>query len=215
MAPGVAKPPQLAGPGRALVTVERGIRRVPVWAVWLLGGVPLVWLIWLGMSDGLGVDPVKEVEHRLGKIALWFLVGGLAISPLRRWGGVNLLRFRRAIGLLGFAYVVLHVVVWLVLDMGLLWSQALRDLTRRPYLLFGLAALLLLLPLAITSNRAAIRKLGRNWGRLHRLVYPAVALSVLHYLWQMKVIRPEGWIWLAALTGLLLLRPLLLRRRSA
>lgn len=180
------------------------MRRIPGWAVYLAGLIPLAWVVWLVVSGQIGVDPVKEIEHRLGKIALWFLIGGLAITPLRRW--LNLLRFRRAVGLLAFFYVVLHLAVWLVLDMGLLWRQALSDLVKRPYLLFGIIGFALLIPLAVTSNTASIRRLGRNWRRLHRLVYPAAGFAVLHYLWQMKVIRPEGWVWLGVFAILMAAR---------
>ena len=193
-------------------------RRLPEAWVWGLGLLPLVWVFTLIFTNALGVDPVREIEHRLGKIGLWFLIGGLCITPLRRLFGVNLLRQRRAIGLLAVFYVALHLLAWLWLDMGLLLSQALQDLVKRPYLFFGISAFVLLIPLALTSNRASIRRLGANWGRLHRLVYPAAALAVLHYLWQMKVIQPEGYLWLGAtllLLGLRLLWQLQRRRRSA
>lgn len=186
--------------------VNRATRHVPTWIVYLAGLIPLVWIVWLVLSGGIGVDPVKGIEHRLGKDALWFLVGGLAITPLRRLTGINLIRYRRAIGLLGFFYVALHLLAWVVLDMALLWGQLLPDLYRRPYLLFGIAAFVLLVPLALTSNKASIRKLGRNWRRLHMLVYPAVILGVVHYLWQMKVITQEGWIWAGVLTLFFVLR---------
>lgn len=186
--------------------VNTVLRRVPTWPVYLAGLIPLGWVICLTLYGGIGVDPVKGIEHRLGKIALWFLMGGLAITPVRRFLGLNLPRYRRAIGLLAFFYVTLHLVVWAVLDMGMLWEQAVRDLIRRPYLFFGITAFALLIPLALTSNNASIRKLGRNWRRLHWLVYPAVLLGVVHYLWQMKVISGQGWLWLGALVLLLGLR---------
>ncbi|WP_312796518.1 protein-methionine-sulfoxide reductase heme-binding subunit MsrQ [Tianweitania sp.] len=189
-----------------IARIDVWLKRVPNWAVWLAGFIPLAWLVWLVISNDLGVDPVKEIEHRLGKIALWFLIGGLVITPLRKFVGLNLLRYRRAIGLLAFIYVVLHLMAWAVFDMGLLLSQAANDLFRRPYLIFGISAFILLIPLAITSNKASIRKLGANWRRLHWLVYPAVLLGVVHYLWQMKVIRTEGWIWLAVALLLLATR---------
>ncbi|WP_406721403.1 protein-methionine-sulfoxide reductase heme-binding subunit MsrQ [Thioclava litoralis] len=186
--------------------INRATRHLPTWLVYIAGLVPLAWVVWLVLSGGIGVDPVKGIEHRLGKIALWFLMGGLVISPLRRTTGVNLLRYRRAVGLLGFFYVALHLAAWVVLDMALLWGQLLPDLYRRPYLFFGIAAFVLMIPLALTSNKASIRHLGKNWRRLHWLVYPAVGLGVLHYVWQMKVISQEGWIWIAAFTLLMLLR---------
>ena len=186
--------------------INGALRRVPSWVVYLAGLIPLAWVVYLTFTGGIGVDPVKGIEHRLGKIALWFLVGGLAITPARRWLGLNLIRYRRAIGLLAFFYIALHLSAWAVLDMGMLWSQALADLVKRRYLLLGISAFILLIPLAVTSNNASIRKLGRNWRRLHWLVYPAVMLGVVHYLLQMKVISTEGWLWLTAVLALLGLR---------
>ena len=186
--------------------INGALRRVPSWVVYLAGLIPLAWVVYLTLTGGIGVDPVKGIEHRLGKIALWFLVGGLAITPARRWLGLNLIRYRRAIGLLAFFYIALHLSAWAVLDMGMLWAQALADLVKRRYLLLGISAFILLIPLAITSNNASIRKLGRNWRKLHWLVYPAVLLGVVHYLLQMKVISTQGWLWLAAVLLLLGLR---------
>lgn len=181
-------------------------RRVPEWGTWVLGLIPLAWLIFQVVSGAGFVDPVKAIEHDLGKTGLWLLFICLAIPPLRAQTGVNLLRFRRAVGLLAFLYIALHLIAWIWLDMGLLISQALSDLVKRPYLIMGIVAFLLLIPLAVTSNKASIRKLGRNWKRLHLLVWPATVLAVLHYLWQMKIIRAEGWIWAAILTGLVIWR---------
>lgn len=181
--------------------LNSALRRLPTWAVYLAGLIPLGWIVYLTLYGGIGVDPVKGIEHRLGKVALWFLVGGLAITPVRRF--VNLIKFRRAIGLLGFFYLALHLTAWVWFDMGLMLSQALADLIKRPYLTYGIIAFLILIPLAVTSNNASIRKLGSKWKTLHMLVYPAVALGVVHYLMQMKVVSNEGWIWLAVLIVLL------------
>lgn len=186
--------------------LNSSLRRVPPGWVYLAGLIPLAWVIWLTVSGGIGIDPVKEIEHRLGKIALWFLIGGLAITPLRRLAGLNLIRYRRAVGLLAFFYLALHLMAWVVLDMGLLWEQAARDLIKRPYLYLGMAGLLLLLPLALTSNNASVRRLGMNWRRLHWLVYPGVGFGILHYLWQMKVITSEGWLWAGVFVALMALR---------
>ncbi len=198
-----------------LAALNPGLRRLPPGAVYVLGLLPLGWIVWLVVSNGLGPDPVKEIEHRLGKVALWFLLGGLAVTPALRLLRLNLIRYRRALGLLSFLYAMLHLGVWLVLDMRLLWGQALGDLVKRPYLLLGLSALALLVVLALSSNDPAQRRLGAWWRRLHRLVYAAAALAVAHYLWQMKVISTEGWVWAAALAGLLALRlPWVTRRRG-
>ncbi|WP_112310076.1 protein-methionine-sulfoxide reductase heme-binding subunit MsrQ [Pseudogemmobacter bohemicus] len=189
-------------------------RRLPEWGVWLLGLLPLAWLAFQVLSGGMLVDPVKAIEHDLGKTGLWLLFICLAIPPLRALTGVNLIRHRRAAGLLAILYIALHLLAWIWLDMGLLISQALSDLVKRPYLIMGVVAFLLLIPLAVTSNAASIRRMGRSWRRLHLLIWPATVLAVLHYLWQMKIIRPEGWIWAAILAGLLIWRLIQARIRA-
>ena len=138
-------------------------RRIPTWAVYLAGVLPFLWIVWLTFTNGLGPDPVKAIELRLGELGLQFLVAGLVITPLR-WGGVNLIRFRRAIGLLAFFYVAMHLATWVVLDMGLRWSEMLADLTKRPFVIVGMIGFLVLVPLAATSWNGAIRRLGaRRW----------------------------------------------------
>jgi sulfoxide reductase heme-binding subunit YedZ len=181
-------------------------RRLPVWAVWLAGGVPVLWLAWLVVQGQLGPDPAKTMERELGLWALRFLMASLAITPLRRLG-LNLLRFRRALGLLAFAYAVLHLTVWVWPDMGLRWDQMAADVIKRPYLLFGLASALAMLPLALTSNAASIRRMGAAaWTRLHRLAYPALALGLMHFVALSRVWTVELLIYLALGLGLLLLR---------
>ncbi|WP_041528161.1 protein-methionine-sulfoxide reductase heme-binding subunit MsrQ [Paracoccus aminophilus] len=183
------------------------LRRIPVWAVWLFGLVPLALLIWDTLMGGLGVDPIADLEHRLGRTALYFLIAGLAVTPLLRLGRLNLMRFRRALGLLAFSYAVLHVLVWVVLDMGLSWGQMLGDLVKRPYLTVGMLAALALVPLAVTSNNWSIRKLGgAEWRRLHQLVYIAVPAAAMHFLWVGKVAKPEPILWLGVAVALLLVR---------
>ncbi|MEI4485561.1 protein-methionine-sulfoxide reductase heme-binding subunit MsrQ [Frigidibacter sp. MR17.14] len=187
-------------------------RRVPVWAIYLLGALPAAWIVWLTLQGGLGIDPVKEIEHRLGKLGLQFLAGGLAVTPLRTWVGVNLLKFRRALGLLAFWYVLAHLAAWVVLDMGLLWAQMGRDILKRPYITIGMLAFALMLPLAITSNAASIRRLGARWRLLHRLVYPAAVLGALHFILLVRTWQPEPMLYLAGIAALLLLRLGILRR---
>jgi sulfoxide reductase heme-binding subunit YedZ len=183
------------------------LRKVPPLAVYLAGTLPLLWIIWLLFHDGLGIDPVKEIEHRLGKIGLQFIVAGLAVTPMRRFAGVNLLRFRRAIGVLAFCYVTLHLAAWLVLDMALLWGQLLGDIVKRPYLTLGMAAFAALVPLAATSNNWALRRLGGpRWRKLHQLVYPAAALGGVHYIWLVKAWPLEPFVYTGAILLLLALR---------
>lgn len=182
------------------------LRRLPVWAVWLGGMIPLALLVWDMLTGGLGVDPVRDIEHRLGRTALYFLLATLAVTPLLRLMRLNLMRFRQALGLICFAYVGCHLLAWVVFDMGFLWAQMLRDIVKRPYLVFGMLAFAMLLALAITSNRFSIRRMGRNWRRLHRLIYPAAVLAAIHWLWALKVWESWPLTILGAILVLLSLR---------
>lgn len=191
------------------------LRRIPVPVVWLMGALPFGLLLWDIFTGGLGVDPVQEIEHRLGRTALYFLAGGLAVTPLLRLTGVSLMRFRRALGVLCFAYAAAHVLAWVVMDMALLWGQMGRDIVKRPYLLFGMGAFLLMLPLAVTSNNLSIRKLGGlPWRRLHKLVYLAAPLAALHWLWTVKVNELTPVFWVVAILALLSLRLVVKRPMS-
>ena len=160
------------------------------WGIYVVGFVPAVASFWLGATGGLGADPVRSFEQTLGLWALRFLILTLVITPLRQLAGVNLLRFRRALGLLAFWYAAMHFTVYLTLDRGLIWSTIIPDIARRPFITLGFAALVLIVPLAITSNRVSIRRLGKNWRRLHKLVYVAVSLAAVHYLLATKVLDP-------------------------
>ncbi|MES0826857.1 protein-methionine-sulfoxide reductase heme-binding subunit MsrQ [Ruegeria sp. SCP11] len=180
-------------------------RRIPIWAVYALGAFPAPWLFFQGLTGGLGVDPIEALEHRYGELALQLLIAVLAISPLRRFLGLNLLKFRRALGVLTFTYVSLHLLVWLVLDVQVP-SQIWADIVKRPYITVGMAAFVLLLPLAITSNNLSVRKLGPRWRSLQRLVFPAAILGGLHYVMLAKGFQIEPLIYLSVIVGLLLLR---------
>jgi len=194
--------------------INGALRRVPVWAVYLLGALPAAWLFWQAATNTLGIDPVREIEHRLGELGLQFIVGGLAVTPLRRIAGVNLLRFRRAIGLIAFFYVLAHLAAWLVLDMGMLWGQVAADIWKRPYITMGMAGFLMLLPLALTSNNWSIRKLGgARWRWLHKLVYPAALAGAVHYLWLVKAWPVEPFLYLGGIVALLAIRVWFARRR--
>lgn len=156
-------------------------------AVWVACLVPLVWSVWRFARGEASVDPVEEWLHRAGKTAVIILVASLAVTPVRRLTGWNTVqKFRRLLGLFAFFYAVLHVGVYLYFDQGLAWSFILEDVTERPFIVSGTVAFLLLVPLALTSTKGWIRRLGRSWTRLHRLVYPAVAAALLHYTWGQK-----------------------------
>ena len=180
--------------------INQSLRRVPTWVIYILGVLPAVWVIFWGLT---AVDPVRAIEWGLGLWAVRLLIATMFISPLR-WAGLNLLRFRRQFGLVAFAYVVLHFTAWLTIDMGLRWSQIIPDLYKRWYIIIGLSALLLLIPLAITSNNTSIRKLGaKNWNRLHKLAYVATALGMIHFLMVGKVYTTEVLVYAAILIALL------------
>ncbi|WP_170405609.1 protein-methionine-sulfoxide reductase heme-binding subunit MsrQ [Ruegeria arenilitoris] len=185
--------------------VNQILRRIPVWAVYLLGVLPAPWLFYQALTGGLGVEPIEALEHRYGELALQLLIAVLAISPLRRFLGLNLLKFRRALGVLTFTYVGLHLLVWLVLDVQVP-SQIWADIVKRPYITVGMAAFVLMLPLAVTSNNLSVRKLGPRWRSLQRLVFPAAVLGGLHYVMLAKGFQIEPLVYLSLIVGLLLLR---------
>ncbi|MBV9135532.1 MAG: protein-methionine-sulfoxide reductase heme-binding subunit MsrQ, partial [Hyphomicrobiales bacterium] len=177
--------------------------QVPRILVYLIGFIPAVWWFELGLTDRLGADPMKALEHALGLWALRFLVASLAITPLRQLVGINLIRYRRALGLLAFYYAVLHLTTYLVLDQGLDLAAILADILKRLYITIGMTAFVILVPLAVTSNNPAIRRIGAPaWNRLHRWVYLAVILAVLHFLLSVKV--PIEPLLYAALVAVLL-----------
>lgn len=201
--------------GHIMDRVNGLVRKLPTWVVYILCLLPVPWLLYLAQTGGLGVEPIKALEHELGQIALKLLVAGLAITPLRRYAGLNLLKFRRCLGLLAFIYVCLHLVVWLVLDVGIP-SQIWADIIKRPYVTIGMAGFLCLVPLAATSNNYAIRKLGQKWRTLRKLTYLAVILGGVHFVWLVKGFQLEPLIYMAVILGLLALRlPKRRNRQSA
>lgn len=186
--------------------MNAGLRKVPAWSLYIVLGLYAPWLLYLALTGGLGVEPIKALEHALGERALQLLVVVLAITPLRRYVGLNLIRFRRAIGVMAFVYVLLHLLVWLVLDVQIL-SQIWQDIWKRPYITIGMAGFLAMLPLAITSNDLSLRKLGGvRWRKLHRLTYLAVILGAVHFIWLVKGIQFEPLIYMAVILFLLALR---------
>ena len=172
--------------------------------------VPFVWLTcgafgWFGLS--LGADPVKELEHECGKTALNLLLITLAVTPVRQLTGQpQLLRLRRMLGLWAFFYVVVHFIIYVVLDLELNFATLGTDIAKRPYITIGFIALLLLIPLAITSTNGMMRRLGRRWQQLHRLVYVIAVLGVWHFYWQVKRDVREPLIYAGILAILLLYR---------
>lgn len=186
------------------------LKPASVWTLYAVGLLPGLYAFYLGIFGGLGADPVRAFEHLLGLWALRFLCLGLAVTPLRDLLGINLISYRRALGLLAFYYVLAHFTVYLTLDRGLIFSSILGDIAKRPYIMLGMAGLLMLIPLAATSNRWSIRRLGQNWNRLHKLVYVIAAAAVLHYALSLKAVTAEPAFYIAVVTVLLayrLMRP--------
>jgi sulfoxide reductase heme-binding subunit YedZ len=183
------------------------LQRVPVWLVYCIGFIPALAYFALGVMDRLGADPLKVLERELGEWALRLLILGLTLTPLRQLVGINLLRYRRAVGLLAFAYVTLHLLTYAVLDQGLDWAVIWADIVKRPYITIGMASFLLLVPLAATSTNAAIRRLGAQaWTRLHKLVYLAAAGGALHYVLLVKSWPLEPLVYAAIVAVLLAYR---------
>ncbi|WP_202844627.1 protein-methionine-sulfoxide reductase heme-binding subunit MsrQ [Luteimonas saliphila] len=188
---------------RALTLAKTAVHALALTPVSLLG-----WRFWQVFSeadiDALGADPVAAIEHELGLWALRFLLITLAITPLRQLTGQPLLlQFRRMLGLYAFAYASLHLIAYLGLDLRGYWAQLFEEIVKRPYITVGFAAWLLLVPLAVTSTRGWMRRLGRNWGRLHRLVYAIAALAVLHFWWIVKSDYREPLLYVSILALLL------------
>ena len=173
----------------------------------VLAALPLTWLIAgvMGLpAADLGPNPVREMTHFTGKTALNLLIVTLLISPLRSiTGDPRWMRLRRMMGLWAFAYAASHFMVYAVLELDLSMAELAKELVKRPYIWVGATALLGLLPLALTSTDRMMRRLGRRWQTLHRLVYAIAILAVWHYAWQVKADLREPLLYAAALTLLL------------
>ena len=182
--------------------VNTTLRRIPAWTIYVATATWALWLFWLGVTNQLGAEPVKVLEHEYGDVALKMLIFGLAITPLRGMIGLNLMKFRRALGVSAFFLVLAHLLVWAVLDVQAL-DRVWADIVKRPYVTIGMAGFLLLLPLAVTSNNWSVRRLGAGWRKLHKLTYPAVVLGAVHYIWLVKGWQAEPLVHLAVILGLL------------
>lgn len=186
--------------------INSALRKVPAWTIYIVATLWVVWLFYLGLTGGLGVEPINTLERAYGELGLKLLVLGLLVTPLRKWTGVNLLKFRRAIGVTAFCVVVAHFTVWAVLDVQTL-ERVWQEIVKRPYVTVGMAAFVMLIPLAATSNNLAVRKLGAlRWRKLHKLTYPAAILGGIHYLWLVKGFQIEPIIYLIIILGLIAAR---------
>jgi sulfoxide reductase heme-binding subunit YedZ len=166
--------------------------------------------------EGLGANPIEEVTHVTGEWALRLVLCSLAITPLRRYfGWIGIAPLRRTLGLAGFAYAIVHLLTWSFLDLGFDVDAIAEDLTERPYVMAGMAAFTLLSILAATSTRASMRRLGKRWVKLHRIVYAAAILGVIHHFWLIKADYRPAIVHAVLLAGLLGARLLWMVRQPA
>ncbi|MHB1217947.1 MAG: protein-methionine-sulfoxide reductase heme-binding subunit MsrQ [Alphaproteobacteria bacterium] len=188
--------------------------RLPAWwrpaSIWLLyaaGFVPATWYFYLGATGQITGNAVKVFERLLGIWALRFLIAALAVTPLRDLAGVNLIRYRRALGLLAFWYVAMHFLTYMSLDQNLNFTAIVADIIKRPFITIGMACLVLLIPLSVTSNAYSMRRLGRTWKRLHMLAYLIVLGGATHYMMAVKVVTAEPIFYLTLAILLVVYRP--------
>jgi methionine sulfoxide reductase heme-binding subunit len=164
--------------------MQKSVKRL----VFALALVPALFLVYLGFTNGLGINPAETLQLETGTWALRFLVATLAITPLRRLTGWNrVVQYRRMLGLYAFFYAFAHFLTYLVLDQSLAFGQMLRDVAKRPFITMGFIAFVLMIPLAVTSTKGWIRRLGRQWQVLHRLIYVSGIAASVHYIWKVKV----------------------------
>lgn len=183
------------------------IRRVIKPALFIVCALPLLSLVLAAFGIGgasLGANPVERIQDTFGQWGLRFLCITLAVTPIRDWLNMPwLVQLRRMLGLYAFFYVLMHFLTWLILDQGLYWSGIVEDIGKRPFITIGFAALLLLVPLAVTLTNKMMRRLGKRWKSLHRVIYGICLLAVWHYYWQVKADTTEPLIYLAIVLVLL------------
>ncbi|MBC7952005.1 MAG: sulfoxide reductase heme-binding subunit YedZ [Rhodospirillaceae bacterium] len=184
------------------------VQRVLVYlkpVVFVICLLPLAWLVWRGLFGYLGVNPIETVNRYLGDWALRFVLIALAVTPLRKiTGWAQLARLRRMLGLFAFFYVCLHLSSYLGLDLFFDWQALAKDIVKRRYITLGMAAFVLLVPLAVTSTDAMIRRLGgRRWRMLHKLAYAVGILGVVHYWMMVKADIRQPMLYAAVLAVLL------------
>lgn len=176
-------------------------------AFFVMALLPLARLVWLGLTDGLGANPVEFVIRSLGTWTLVCLLVTLSVTPIRLIFGINwLVQLRRMMGLFTFFYVCLHLLAYAGLDQWFDWQAIVHDIAKHPYVLVGFSAFVLMIPLAVTSNQAMIRRLRQRWKMLHRLVYLIAILGVTHYWWLVKKDVSEPFIYAVVLFILLAVR---------
>ncbi|MCK0121075.1 protein-methionine-sulfoxide reductase heme-binding subunit MsrQ [Loktanella sp. F6476L] len=187
-------------------TLNTTLRRIPAWTIYIVGAAWAAWLFYLGLTGGLGPEPINALEREYGEVGLKLLIAGLAVTPLRKFAGLNLLKFRRALGVTTFFYIVAHFSVWAFLDVQS-FARVWEEIVKRPYVTVGMLSFVMMIPLAVTSNNMSLRKMGgAAWRKLHKLTYPIAVLGAVHYLWLVKGFQIEPIIYLMVILGLLATR---------
>jgi sulfoxide reductase heme-binding subunit YedZ len=182
------------------------LRRVPAWSIYVVAAIWVAWMFYLAATNQMGPEPINALEREYGAMGFKLLIAGLAVTPLRNWTGINLIKFRRALGVTTFFLILAHFMVWAVLDVQTV-ARVWTEIMKRKYVTVGMAAFVLFLPLALTSNNLAIRRMGPvAWRRLHKLVYPAAILAGIHYLWLVKGIQLEPVVYMTVILALLVIR---------
>ena len=180
------------------------MRRAVKPALFVAALVPVAWLVWAAFTGHLGVNPAETIQLQTGRWALRFLLITLTVTPVRRVTGWNaVIQYRRMLGLFAFFYATLHFTSYIVLDQYFAFDAMMGDVIKRPFITVGFAAFVLMLPLALTSTKGWIRRLGRRWQTLHRLVYLSALCAVVHFAWKVKVIVGEPVLYAGVLTVLL------------
>lgn len=193
-------------------TMNGALRRIPAWSVYVIASVWVGWMFYLAATNQMGPEPINALEREYGAMGFKLLIVGLAVTPLRTWTGINLIKFRRALGVTTFFLILAHFLVWAVLDVQT-FARVWTEIVKRKYVTVGMAAFVLLIPLAVTSNNLSIRKMGPvAWRKLHKLVYPIAFLAGVHFLWLVKGFQIEPILYMAAILGLLALRSSQIRR---
>lgn len=177
---------------------------------------PFAWLIWAAATGNFSADPLKDITNETGSWTLNFLCLTLAVTPFRRLSGwSDAIRFRRMLGLFAFFYATCHLAAYYAFDLNFSLKGLVADTAKRPFIFMGMAAFLAMLPLALTSTKGWIRRLGKKWALLHRLVYVSAICAAIHFAWKVKVFVGDPVLYAAAVAVLLLFRVVWAARRAA
>jgi sulfoxide reductase heme-binding subunit YedZ len=192
------------------------VRRLARPAAFILCLLPLAYIAWKFQQDKLGANPIRELEIETGLWTLRLLAVTLAVTPVRRAFGWNwLVKYRRMLGLFTFFYATVHLSMWAGVDWFFAWSDMWHEIVKHKYILVGMLTWLIMVPLALTSTKGWVRRLGKRWTKLHRLVYVAAITGTIHYLWAVKKDTFFPVVYLAAFALLLAYRAVSAKRQSA